>query len=217
MNLIIDFDSTIVQTEGLDLLAEICCKEDLPQLIKIKQLTNLGMEGELSIQESLKLRLELINAKKSDLDVLIEKLIDLISPSIHFLQTTSTVFPNNTYVVSGGFLDYVWPVCKKIGFHEHHVFANRFVYRDNRIIDFDSKNSLAKNGGKAEQIAFLNLSQPLVMIGDGYTDYEVKKACVADYFIAYTETISRQKIMEKADYTCKNFSEVVNLIPSIHG
>ena len=55
-NLIIDFDSTIIKTEGLEELASISLqnktnKEEIIQ--KIEKITNLGMEGSIGFTESL--------------------------------------------------------------------------------------------------------------------------------------------------------------------
>ena len=55
MNLVIDFDSTIIQAESLDILAAVCNRSETIQE-EIKHITNLGMNGEISIQESLSQR-----------------------------------------------------------------------------------------------------------------------------------------------------------------
>jgi D-3-phosphoglycerate dehydrogenase / 2-oxoglutarate reductase len=56
---LLDFDSTFIKIEGLDALAEVSL-ENHPHketLVKqIKELTNLGMEGKISFEESLKKR-----------------------------------------------------------------------------------------------------------------------------------------------------------------
>src|SRR3989338_4121409 len=54
---IIDFDSTFIQTEGLEELAEVVLKDNPKKeeiLEEIKKITNLGMEGKIGFRESLK-------------------------------------------------------------------------------------------------------------------------------------------------------------------
>lgn len=92
MNIILDFDSTLIQAESLDILAAICNRSEAIQE-EIKHIANLGMVGEISIQESLSQRIKLINASTSDLNELIVKLISFISPSIEALTDFKSIFP----------------------------------------------------------------------------------------------------------------------------
>jgi len=60
---IIDFDSTFVKKEGLEVLAEVALEgnpKKMPILAQIKKITAAGMEGRLSFKESLSRRLRLI-------------------------------------------------------------------------------------------------------------------------------------------------------------
>ena len=62
MTLILDFDSTIIKGESLDLLAETVFENRLEpnfKLQEIKKLTDEGMEGRISFQESLNRRLKI--------------------------------------------------------------------------------------------------------------------------------------------------------------
>ena len=59
--LIIDFDSTFIQEETIEVLAEIALVNNPKQsniLSEIKKMTNLAMDGKLSFQEALKKRLQ---------------------------------------------------------------------------------------------------------------------------------------------------------------
>lgn len=211
MNLVIDFDSTIIKTESLDVLASVCNRSKTIQE-EIKHITNLGMNGEISIQESLSQRIKLINASPSDLNELIVRINSFISPSIDALIEMKSIFPKNCYVVSGGFLEYIAPVCKRIGFLETNIIANQFVLKDDKIIDFNRNLSISQNMGKVKAINAFNLSRPIYMIGDGYTDLETKLEGAVDYFIGYTETVFRENVVKQADAVCSDFYEVVKWI-----
>lgn len=211
MNLVIDFDSTIIKTESLDVLASVCNRSKTIQE-EIKHITNLGMNGEISIQESLSKRIRLINASSSDLDELVVRLNSFISPSIDALIEMKSIFPKNCYIVSGGFLEYIVPVCKRIGFLETNIIANQFVLIDDKIIDFNRNLSISQKMGKVKAINALNLSRPIYMIGDGYTDLETKLEGAVDYFISYTETVFRENVVKQADAVCSDFYEVVKWI-----
>ena len=53
------------------------------------------------------------------------------------------------------------------------------------------------------------IKNDIIAIGDGYTDYEIKKYGLAKYFIAYTNHIKRDNVIKNADINCKNFNEVI--------
>ena len=83
---VIDFDSTFTQVEALDILGEISLEnhpEKELRLQQIKDVTDLGMTGELSLRESLDARIKILDAKQSDLAELVKRLKKLISKSIN--------------------------------------------------------------------------------------------------------------------------------------
>ena len=60
--LVIDFDSTFTKVEALDVLCEISLQGNEKKdecLAEIKRITDLGMEGKLSLQESLNERIKI--------------------------------------------------------------------------------------------------------------------------------------------------------------
>jgi len=81
---IIDFDSTFTQVEALDILGEISLKND-PQkeekLQSIKEITDKGMEGQLSFRESLEQRMEILQANRTQISDLVAALENKVSMS----------------------------------------------------------------------------------------------------------------------------------------
>lgn len=53
----------------------------------------------------------------------------------------------------------------------------------------------------------MNLSGEVQVIGDGYSDYVMREAGIADRFFAYTENVKREKAMRNADYITENLDE----------
>ena len=69
-NFVFDFDSTLTSVEALDVLAEISLVNNSKKdeiINEIIDITNLGIDGRISFTESLEKRIQLLNAKKSDL------------------------------------------------------------------------------------------------------------------------------------------------------
>ncbi|HSI76819.1 MAG TPA: phosphoglycerate dehydrogenase [Lunatimonas sp.] len=210
---IIDFDSTFTQVEALDILGEISLNGDPKKeekLQAIKDITDQGMEGTLTFRESLERRIELLNATKPQISDLIASLKNKVSKSF---QRNKEFFQDNAddiYIISNGFKDFIIPIVAEYGIKEENVFANEFVYDENgNIIDFNRDNLLSKNNGKPETIKRLNLEGDIYVIGDGYTDYEIKASGVANKFYAFTENVNRPKVRAKADHVAPSLDEIL--------
>jgi len=216
---VFDFDSTLTRVEALDVLAEITLADN-PRRNEIIQeiidITNLGIDGEISFTESLERRIKLINAKKSDLPLLIKELRQKVSPSIERNKEFFEQFSDDIYVISCGFKEFIDEIVQEYNIPSHKVYANTFVFDKNDvIIGFDNKNVLSSHNGKIKCLKDLNLKGEIQVIGDGYSDYVTREAGIADRFFAYTENVSRQKTIEKADHITPNFDEFlyINKLP----
>ncbi len=210
-NYIFDFDSTLTRVEALDVLAEITLannpKKD--EIIEgIVNLTNLGVDGEISFTESLERRIKLLNAKKSDLELLIKELRKKVSKSIERNKEFFESYSDNIYVISAGFKEFIEPIVKEYNIPGERVYANTFEFGDDgTIVGFDRDNVLSKHNGKIKCLKDLNLKGEIQVIGDGYSDYVTKEAGVADKFFAYTENVLRNKTIAKADHVTPNLDE----------
>jgi len=210
---IIDFDSTLTRVEAMDLLASISL-QGLPQKAaaeaRIKELTDLGMNGEISFRDSLKERLLLLEAKESHLPPLIELLKKQVSPSFLRNKDFFEKYANTIFVISNGFKEYITPIVTELGIKEDHIHANGLLFNEEgKVVGFNEDNPLSKDGGKAEVIRKLDLDGDIYVIGDGHNDYEIKAAGLANKFYAFTENVSREKVMEKADHIAPSLEEVL--------
>jgi len=219
---ILDFDSTIVQAEGLDILAGVVLAGHTDRdaiLAEIKEITRQGMEGELSFDSSLKKRLALIPATKKDILKTAEILKSKISPSVKRNKKFFSTFKNTVYIVSGGFQEYIHPIAEVLGIPPDHILANSFLYDSKgRVIGVDERNVLAQKSGKAKAVKSLGLKGEIFIIGDGFTDLEIKQHLPDSTFIAYTETVFRESIVKEADYSVPNFDEFLYRydLPRLH-
>ena len=212
---VIDFDSTFTKVEALDVLGEISLAgdENRKQVLKeISSLTDKGMGGEITFRESLEKRLQLLKAHRNHLQPLVENLRKRVSTS--FIRNKSFFEENheNIFIISNGFKEFIVPIVKEYGIREENVFANTFEYdEEGRIIGFDRNNILSSNNGKVEQLKSVNLQGDVYVIGDGYTDYEIKAAGLANKFYAFTENVERDKVLEKADHITPSLDEFLYL------
>lgn len=208
---IIDFDSTFTQVEGLDELANIALANQPNQaevVAKIRSLTEQGMNGELSFTEALKSRITLLRANSTHINELIAFLSGKISYSFERNKEFLTQFADNIFIVSGGFKEFIVPIVTQLGLKAENVYANTFTFdSDGNITGVDELNPLSKEGGKAIAVKALNLEGHVSVIGDGYTDYQLRETGLANRFYAFTENVSRKKVIDKADFVINSLDE----------
>ena len=180
-SLIIDFDSTIISLETLEYLADISVsvsdsskKQKL--ISQISHYTNLAMNGDITFEQSLDFRFELIKLNRQDINNSITYIKDKIDSS--FLDNINFFKKHfdSIYVVSGGFKSIIEPVLNSIFDADWNIYANEFIFDDkDNVMGIEKKNPLSLSKGKVELVKSLNLDNDIIIVGDGYTDYEIKK------------------------------------------
>lgn len=215
-HLIIDFDSTFVTVESLDELAHIVLKdnpESAQRLEMIRAITRAGMEGSIPFDESLSKRLKLLNINQKDIHAATIVLAKKVTPS--FKRNKQFLMENaqNILIISGGFYEMIIPIVSEYGILEDQVFANKFVYKGtSRIAHVDSQNIMVQSGEKVAQANALGLAGEIHVIGDGYTDYQIKSEGPAKKFFAFIENIRRNSVCEVADVVLSNIDDYIKFL-----
>ncbi|WP_345026667.1 phosphoglycerate dehydrogenase [Ravibacter arvi] len=208
---VIDFDSTFTKVEGLDELASIALSGQSNQssiVAQIRDLTDMGMNGEISFSEGLRKRIELLSANKSHIQTLVEYLRTQVSNSFLRNRQFLSEHAENIYIVSSGFKEFIVPVAAELGILPDHVLANEFRFdQEGNIIGIDESNPLASDGGKIKALQSLQPEGEVYAIGDGYTDYELRQSGLASRFYAFTENVRREKVVAVADYVVASLDE----------
>jgi D-3-phosphoglycerate dehydrogenase len=212
---VIDFDSTFTKVEAFDVLAEITLEgnPDRKELIqRIKDITDKGMEGTLSFRESLEQRLAILSPTRKDLTLLVAALKEKVSDSFIRNKEFFENYADHIYIISNGFRTFIEPIVTEYGIKKENIFANQFEFDDQgKVKGFDRQNPLSANNGKVEQLKKLNLPGDVYVIGDGYTDYEIKHAGLANKFYAFTENVERASILNGADHIAPSLDEFLYL------
>lgn len=210
---IFDFDSTFIKVEALDVLCEVIYQDSaagVQILSEIQRLTDLGMEGKLSLKESLTQRIQLLQANRDHIGSVIEELKKKVTASVIRNRAFFKQHSDNIYIISNGFKEIIIPIVQEYGIKPEHVLANTFKFdHDGNIIGFDEKDELCENQGKVKKIKSLNLNGEAIMIGDGYTDYETLEGGAVSKFFAFTENVSRKIVVEKASQIAPSLDEIL--------
>ncbi len=211
--LVFDFDSTLVRIETLEALADLALKGH-PEAAAIRDqvaaLTDQAMAGELPFGEALRRRLALLPLTRDHVEALAATILDEGTPSVRrnlrFFQENA----GRILILSGGFREIIAPVAERLGVAPERVFCNDLIYdAEGRVAGVDDANPLSHADGKPAVIRALNLTGPVVMIGDGWTDAEVKLAGAADRFYAYTEIVRRERVVAAADAETPSMDELL--------
>jgi len=212
-NYIFDFDSTFIKIESLDLLAKFSQLTDKISIDKIEKITKEGMDGKISFYDSLRKRIQLINSNRNDLIKTVDHLKNEVSDSFNSNKNFINKNAEFIYIVSSGFHEIIDPIVCNYGIKKENIYANNFIFNENdKIIGFDKLNPLSSTLGKVKIIKQLKLKGTVHVIGDGYTDYEIKKEGYADYFYLFVENIKRDSLVKNADYLLKSLHEFVDII-----
>jgi D-3-phosphoglycerate dehydrogenase len=217
--LIIDFDSTFIKLETLEEISKEALKNnsDRDKIQKeIEKITKQGMHGKLSFGESLKRRLALFSADKKDIDKINKKIKKNITESFLENKDFFQKHKKQIFVVSGGFKECIFPVTDEFGIPRENVLANDFKFNEKgEVTGIDENNLASKTQGKVRQVENLNLRGRIFVIGDGWTDFEIKREKQADYFLALTENVRRESVVELADGEVKEFGEVKDFLKNL--
>ena len=212
-NYIFDFDSTFIKIESLDLLAKFSQLTDKISIDKIEKITKEGMDGKISFYDSLRKRIQLINSNRNDLIKTVDHLKNEVSDSFNSNKNFINKNAEFIYIVSSGFHEIIDPIVCNYGVKKENIYANNFIFNENdKIIGFDKLNPLSSTLGKVKIIKQLKLKGTVHVIGDGYTDYEIKKEGYADYFYLFVENIKRDSLVKNADYLLKSFDQIFDII-----
>ena len=209
-----DVDSTVINEEGIDVLADFLGKGE-----EVAALTAAAMDGGMKFQDALAQRLDLLKPSRKQILDCLEKnplvLTDGITKLISTLQSKNV----DVYLVSGGFRIMIEPVAKILNINPStHVIANTIVFDNDDETGlyqgFDTAEPTSKDMGKPKAIQqildnrFYN--NGIVMIGDGATDAQAKPPATA--FIGFGGVVVREAVKNSADWFVTNFDDMTTII-----
>jgi D-3-phosphoglycerate dehydrogenase len=212
MQVYFDFDNTILTCETLDKMAQFQYEKgfiDKKVKDEIISLTTGAMQGHFSFQEALKRRVELLTFEESQLGAFVDSLQAFIDTSFFDAYQALQKGGVGISIISGGFREIIVPLLGPHGIPSSQVYANTLLSENGIIVGVDTGNPLAEDQGKVACIQQLEHCDFVVMIGDGYTDFEVKDAGLANVFLAYTGSVCRDGIAVVADASIDSFDAII--------
>lgn len=204
-----DVDSTVIDEEGIDALAEYLGKGE-----EVAELTKQAMEGDTKFQDALQMRLDLMKPSKSQIKTLLEEQPLVLTNGVASLVKSLHEKNVDVWLVSGGFRIMIEPVAEELNIPTSNIVANHILFDDNGEYDgFDKDEPTSRDMGKPkalEQIKAKKGYETMVMIGDGATDAQAKPPASA--FIGFGGVVEREAVKEKADWFVSSFDDLTKIV-----
>ncbi|CAN5177814.1 phosphoserine phosphatase [soil metagenome] len=192
-----DVDSTLVECEGLDWLAE---QKGVGK--KVKKLTELSMNGEVPIEKVFGNKLDIIRPTLADLYKVGEYYCSQITEGAEETIDALHQLGIDIWLVSGSFTPALLPLAQRLNIDSSHIHANE-VYLSTSG-DYNGINlncSLTKANGKAECAKKIGKGKRTAFIGDSVTDLATKP--VVKTFIGYGGVSQRKRVKDEAEFFIK--------------
>lgn len=166
---VMDVDSTLIQQEVIELLAQHAHQGD-----KVKAITDSAMRGEIDFEESLRARVALLAGLSEGVISDVRAEIAL-TPGARTLISTLKKLGHSVAVVSGGFTEVIEPIIKDLGIT--HYKANSLDIQDGvltgkvigPIIDRAAKAAALREFAALENVSL----EQTIAIGDGANDLDM--------------------------------------------
>jgi len=207
-SIILDVDSTLSDVEGIDWLAA----QRGPEIEAWSAgLTERAMQGDIPIEAVYSERMRIVKPTLPEIQELGKIYIERVAN--HAADTIAEFRANNIGVVmvSGGLREAILPLARELGVGAENVYAvSVFFDQDGGYAGFDDASLLTRQSGKRTIVGQMDLKGPILAVGDGMTDCEIKS--VVQGFAAFTAFTRREAVIERADYVIENFDQLRDLV-----
>jgi len=207
-SVIFDVDSTLSGVEGIDWLAA----QRGPEIAAWSAgLTEKAMKGEIPIEAVYGERMRLVKPTLPEVQQLGKVYVEQVATRA--TETISALRAHGVEVVmiSGGLREAILPLARELGVGETNLYAvSVFFGEQGEYAGYDDASLLTRQSGKRTAVGQMALKGPILAVGDGMTDCEMKP--VVQGFAAFTGFTRREAVIEQADYIIENFDQLRDLI-----
>ena len=211
--MILDVDSTLSGIEGIDWLA---ARRGAGVGSEVARLTAEAMAGERSIEDVYGARLQVVKPTRAELAELADAYWKNAAPGAVDAIGRMRAAGVRLEVVTSGLRDAVVPFVARLGMPAESVHAVACGFDARGDFDsFDPGEPLVLQGGKRTVAEGLRLAAPVLAVGDGMTDAEIRP--IADAFAAFTGFVRREPVLALADFTVGSFAALERLVLGTEG
>ena len=205
---ILDADSTLSGLEGIDWLAG----QRGPEVAQASEAaTRRAMDGTVPLEAVYAQRLAMIRPTRAEMatlgDVYVRAMAEGAVECVRALHAAHV----RVVIVSGGLREALLPMAAVLGVSDADVHAVSVRYDASGAIEaLDGVQLLAMSGGKPTVVRALALPAPVLAVGDGMTDADIRPVVAA--FAAFTGFVKRDAVVAAADHVIDSFDALARLV-----
>jgi phosphoserine phosphatase len=207
-SVVVDVDSTLSCIEGIEWLS---ARRGADVQQRIRETTDAAMRGDVPLESVYGERLQLVQPTRAEVDALGQAYIDAVAPGAADAIAALREAGVRVVVVSGGVREGIVPLAQSVGVPDTDVHAVSLRFgADGTYAGYDVDSPLARRGGKPQVVGALGLDGPILAVGDGITDAELKS--VVQSFAAFVGTVRHDTVVQRADYVVSTFTALPGLV-----
>lgn len=212
--ILFDFDSTVIKGESFELILKPKLKNNPKLLEKIEEITIEGMSGRLSFYQSVQARFALASPSIFDIEHFVSNSLPKIITD-GFFELFKKLKRNgyDLWIISGGLKRVIEPFADYLGIGANVIALEADWNQKGEFIKLKQTPSLQSKVLAVDALKD-QLTKPVIIVGDGYTDYELKASNIAEYFIYYSEHIKRETVIKYADVCAASALDLDKMIIS---
>ena len=173
------------------------------------------MRGEIALGDVYAQRLDAVLPSREEILELGRAYMDRIEKGAEESLAKLTNAGIRLVLVTAGIRDAILPVARAVGLPASAVNAVSLYFTESgEYAGFDLQTPLTRNGGKVMVVRGLGLEGPVLGVGDGITDLELRTADppAVDAFAAYTGVVERPPVVRGADYVISGFDQLPGIV-----
>jgi phosphoserine phosphatase len=207
-SVVFDVDSTLSGIEGIDWLAT---QRGSEVSAWSAALTERAMRGEIPIEAVYGERMRAVRPTRSEIERLGREYVSRVAPGAAETLTAFKAAKVRIALISGGLREAILPLAASLGVDEAAVYAVSVFFDDSGSYKgFDEASPLTRQTGKKTTVSSMGLKGPILAVGDGMTDCEMKS--VVDSFAAFTGFTRREPVIARADFVIETFDQLRELV-----
>lgn len=205
---VFDFDSTLISVESLDVL--LADRLETPELREqLARINREGMEGQRSFRSSLRARLELARPTRAEVSAFGDGAWRLLTAGMGELIDELHGRGHAVWIVSGAAREVILPLAVRLSVPVERIRAVEFLWGENgELLDLAEENPILEGKWHALEGLSEDWERPRFAVGDGITDWELRERGCVDTFIAFTEHVRRDAVIERCDRSAGSVSEL---------
>jgi phosphoserine phosphatase len=207
-SIVFDVDSTLSGIEGIDWLAALRGPETEAWSAA---LTERAMRGEIPIEAVYGQRMGKVRPDRAEIEQLGREYVERIAPGAREAFAEFHERDIELVMVSGGLREAILPLARELRVDDSRLYAVSVFFDDEgAYAGFDERSLLTRQDGKRITVRDMGLRGPILAVGDGMTDCEMKP--VVETFAAFTGFTKRAPVIERADFVIEKFDQLTELV-----